>query len=91
MVTAARKGGVAVEMFLGGSPKKRFDKAVKRSNGSVFKIDGPPNERECLISFWGSDDLSATDQDAEVERVLQAIGSRFAVENRGGFWSVKFD
>ncbi|XUU61704.1 histidine--tRNA ligase [Erythrobacter sp. HA6-11] len=49
----ARSAGLSVELVAGGSPRKRYDKAVKRSPGSIISL-----QRDMGHSFSGDDETN---------------------------------
>jgi len=84
MLADLRRGGVRTELFASGSPKKRFDKAVKAGSASalVLRPADDPTQISAHVRFRDLD----PGFDREYKRYIQDIlGDSFEIE--GGSYS----
>ncbi|GHA05608.1 histidine--tRNA ligase [Novosphingobium arvoryzae] len=83
---AARRGGVAAEMVITGSPRKRFDKAKKAATGGVVLVLPGDDDSSFSLSFRTSGDGSAEVPAAQMKRGLESVFDVDASQTR---WIVR--
>lgn len=89
---AARRAGFAVDYLVDGNPKKRFDKAKKRSNGILFLVFPGEDAGSCQIlgkDLRGIREQKVDGCNYEVE-LQSAVGSSLEVDLGFNPWIVRF-
>jgi histidyl-tRNA synthetase len=88
---AARRGGFAVDYLADGNPKKRFDRAKKRSNGIVFVVFAGRNPTHFQVlckDFRGLREQS-NDRLAYDAELQAAVGKNLQVDTSFNPWIVR--
>ena len=70
IVAALRRSGLSVELFSSGSPRKRYDKALKADPGMAISLDlraGEPHRSSRLLRPGSVDE-------AEIQKILETAG-----------------
>jgi histidyl-tRNA synthetase len=88
---AARRGGFAVDYLADGNPKKRFDRAKKRSNGIVFVVFAGRNPAyfQVLCKDFRGLREQANDRLAYDTELQTAVGKSLQIDTSFNPWVVR--